>query len=76
MNSYRKQWKEIDVVVTDLGLPRLSGADAFAEMRKINPSARIILASGYIEPQVKSKLMADGARTFIQKPYVPAEVLR
>jgi PAS domain S-box-containing protein len=73
---YEKQCKDIDLVVTDMGLPRLSGADAFAEMRKINPSARVILASGYVEPQIKSTLIADGARAFIQKPYVPAEVLQ
>jgi two-component system cell cycle sensor histidine kinase/response regulator CckA len=76
VRSYEQHWKEIAVVVTDMGLPRISGAAAFAEMRMINPSARIILASGYIEPQIKAGLLSDGARTFIQKPYVPAEVLR
>jgi CheY-like chemotaxis protein len=37
---------------------------------------RVILASGYVEPQIKSALLADGARAFIQKPYIPAEVLQ
>jgi CheY-like chemotaxis protein len=72
---YGRHWQDIDLVVTDIGLPRLSGADAFAEMRKINASARVVLASGYIEPYIKSALMANGARAFLQKPYVPAEVL-
>jgi len=76
VKTYDEHWREIAVIVTDMGLPRKGGADASAEMRKINPSARIIMASGYVEPQVKTGLMSDGARAFIQKPYVPAEVLR
>jgi CheY-like chemotaxis protein len=76
VHLYKQHWKEIAAVITDMGLPRLSGADAFVQMRRINPSARVVMASGYVEPQVKSGLLAEGARGFVQKPYVPAEVLQ
>jgi two-component system cell cycle sensor histidine kinase/response regulator CckA len=66
----------IGAVITDMGLPRMSGKDMFARIRDIDPSARVILASGYLEPGLKSRLFNAGAKAFIQKPYKPHEVLR
>ena len=39
-----------DVVVTDYRMPRMNGAELIQRIRKLNPTARIILLSGYIEP--------------------------
>ena len=66
----------INAVITDMGLPRMSGKDMFARIRDIDPSARVILASGYLEPELKSRLFSAGAKAFIQKPYQPHEILR
>jgi PAS domain S-box-containing protein len=67
---------KIDTIITDMGLPRMSGADMFAKIRAIDPEARVILASGYLEPGLKSRLFNAGAKAFIQKPYQPHEILR
>ena len=39
-----------DVVVTDYRMPRMSGAELIQRIRKLNPNARIILLSGFVEP--------------------------
>jgi len=39
-----------DVVVTDYRMPRMNGAEFIQRIRKLNPNARIILLSGFIEP--------------------------
>jgi CheY-like chemotaxis protein len=36
----------------------------------------VIIATGYIEPDAKSNLLALGAKHILQKPYLPEEVLR
>jgi CheY-like chemotaxis protein len=66
---------KIALVLTDLGLPKLDGAAVFASMKEIDPNVKIILASGYLEPNLKSNLLRAGAKEFIQKPYSPNLVL-
>jgi CheY-like chemotaxis protein len=39
-----------DVVVTDYRMPRMDGIEMIAQIRKINPHARVILLSGFMEP--------------------------
>jgi PAS domain S-box-containing protein len=68
--------KEIVVVLCDLGLPKMSGDEVFRRIRSINPKADVILASGFIDPQMKSDLQRAGAKFFIQKPYSIIEVLQ
>ena len=39
-----------DVVVTDYRMPRMDGVELIGRIRKLNPNARIILLSGFVEP--------------------------
>jgi FixJ family two-component response regulator len=47
----------------------------FQKMKEVNPNVRAILASGYFDPNVKMDLLKAGAKDFIQKPYVPDQIL-
>jgi len=66
---------EIGVVLTDLGLPRLGGWEAFLKMREINPEVKGILASGFFNPDVKIEIIKSGAEDFIQKPYNSTQIV-
>ncbi len=76
VEMFSRHRREIAVVVTDLGLPRLGGDRVFEQIRAIEPGARVIVASGFIDPDVRSTLSEAGVRFFVQKPYVPSEILR
>jgi two-component system cell cycle sensor histidine kinase/response regulator CckA len=56
-------------VLLDLVMPRLSGEGAFAEMRRIAPGVRAILASGYDESGRIDEILASGFGGFLQKPF-------
>ena len=73
---YKEHNKEIDLVLSDMGLPGMTGAEVFKKLKEINPDVKVTLASGFIDPDVKSELFKAGAKGFIQKPYSPDEVLR
>ena len=60
---------EIGLVVCDLGLPRLGGRDVFMRMKEIKPSVRAIVASGYLDPNVRSEILRAGVIDTVQKPY-------
>ena len=76
VEMYQSHQKEIAVVLSDIGLPALSGQDVLKRIREINPKAKVILASGFIDPEAKSEMYKSGAKHFIQKPYLPDEVLQ
>jgi CheY-like chemotaxis protein len=60
---------EIGLVVCDLGLPRLGGREAFLKMKENRPGVRAIVASGYLEPAIRSEMLKAGVIDTIQKPY-------
>ncbi|MBI3195735.1 MAG: PAS domain S-box protein [Ignavibacteriae bacterium] len=66
---------EIDLVLTDMGLPKLGGYEAFRMMKSIKPNVKVILASGYLDSKVRSQMISAGADDFVQKPYDLIEIL-
>jgi PAS domain S-box-containing protein len=66
---FRQRHAEIDLVMLDLVMPRLSGEAALAEMRGIAPGVRAILASGYDESGRIREILAAGFGGFLQKPF-------
>ncbi len=75
LDIYMKRNCEIGLVLTDLGLPKIDGWEAFQRMKEINPDVKVIFASGYIDPTLRSNLMGAGAKGLVQKPYMPEEIL-
>lgn len=72
---YSQHAEEIHAVIADMGLPRQSGFEMLLKIRERNPRARVILASGYLSPELKSKLFVAGAKEFIPKPFQTSDVL-
>lgn len=73
---YSQHAGAIHAVIADMGLPRQSGFEMFLKIRECNPNARVILASGYLSPELKSKLFVAGAKEFIPKPFQTSDLLR
>jgi signal transduction histidine kinase/CheY-like chemotaxis protein/CHASE3 domain sensor protein len=57
---------EIDILLTDLGLPGMSGHDLIAEAKKRKPALRIVVATGYSSEYSEGAF--DGVITLI-KPF-------
>jgi two-component system, cell cycle sensor histidine kinase and response regulator CckA len=72
---YSQHAQEIALVISDMGLPKLSGDGEFKKLKEINPGVKMILASGYFEPDTKTILESVGVQGFLQKPYNIEEVL-
>lgn len=76
IEKYSQAPSEIDLIISDMGLPRLTGDEVFYRIRKINQDARVIIASGFVDPERKSELYKAGLARFIQKPYFPMDILK
>jgi CheY-like chemotaxis protein len=69
LQIYKTNVSDIDLVVLDLIMPDMSGEATFEELQKINPGVKILLSSGYSINGQATKLLQQGCRGFIQKPY-------
>ncbi|MFH0976478.1 MAG: PAS domain S-box protein [Spirochaetota bacterium] len=76
ITAYRNYIGNINVVISDIGLPRMDGEEVYKQIKAMNPNARIIMISGYINPDLKARLYEAGARYFIQKPFTPERILK
>ena len=72
---YQNHKDDIGVVLVDIGLPKSSGWDIVLRIKEQNPNIRIFVTSGYLEPDIRSKMERAGVEAFIQKPYNPADVV-
>jgi PAS domain S-box-containing protein len=75
VDLFRARHAEIDATLLDLTMPRLSGEDAFREIRRIQPDAPVLFTSGYNEDSATERLAGKGLAGFIQKPYRHAELV-
>jgi two-component system cell cycle sensor histidine kinase/response regulator CckA len=75
IETFQQHMHEISVVVLDLGLPKLNGWEALQKMRKVDPTLKPILASGYISSEMESALAQGELSALLMKPYRPDEIL-
>ncbi|MFT3781855.1 MAG: PAS domain S-box protein [Nibricoccus sp.] len=58
-----------ELVLLDLTMPRLDGAQVFQEIRRLNSAVPVILMSGYSEKEATDHFSGQGLAGFIQKPF-------
>jgi DNA-binding NarL/FixJ family response regulator len=57
-------------------MPEMDGRQCLAEILRVDPNARILIASGYSEQGPGGKdILAKGAMGFVEKPYDIGELL-
>lgn len=63
-----------DVLLLDIVLPDMSGIDAVALVRAIDPSVRIVFLSSSDSPQAVTRALQTGADGFLSKDFVLSEM--
>src|SRR3546814_14641245 len=64
-----RQEDPIDLLVTDVVMPRLDGPSLVREVRQTRPDLKVIFISGYAEDSSRKRLEADTGITFLPKPF-------
>ncbi len=60
--------EEIDLVIADLRMPRLSGDQLLKQVAERHPTVRVIILTGHATVEVAVQAMRDGAYDFLEKP--------
>ncbi len=64
-----------DLVLMDITMPIMDGLTAVAEIKKIDPDAKIVMCSALGQQNTVMSAIKAGAKDFIVKPYQPEKIL-
>ncbi|MCC7262790.1 MAG: response regulator [Candidatus Latescibacteria bacterium] len=68
LRLYYQERARIGLVFLDMSLPDLSGEEAFARLRKLDPQSRVALCSEELATEIKGQTIFEGAVGVIKKP--------
>ncbi|MFA6456977.1 MAG: PAS domain S-box protein, partial [Bacteroidota bacterium] len=74
LELYRTHRRKIDLIISDLGMPNMSGEEMFVRLKKENPTVKVIISSGYLDRSIRSQMIAAGIKEVINKPYKFSEI--
>ncbi|MGA9452599.1 MAG: response regulator [Verrucomicrobiia bacterium] len=67
--------KRVDLVITDLRMPFVSGMTAVYAIHKMLPELPIIVLTAFGSPDVKAECLRQGAAAFVEKPLDTPQLL-
>ena len=68
------QKQEIQLLVTDMVMPRMSGGELITELSRSRPEIKFLVVSGYAESPMERSAVTRGDVRFMQKPFNPREL--
>jgi two-component system, cell cycle sensor histidine kinase and response regulator CckA len=72
---YEQRHADIDVILSDIALPRMDGWMVYSQLKALNPKVKVIFTSGYFDPQIRAQCEAEGILDLIPKPFKLDEVV-
>jgi two-component system cell cycle sensor histidine kinase/response regulator CckA len=69
IDRVRRSEVSYHLVILDLLMPGLSGEETFNRLKELDPGLVVLIVSGFSSEHVVQRILADGARDFIQKPF-------
>lgn len=76
LQLFDAQDKPIDLVFSDVGLPKVDGVTLCGELKQRHPGIKIILASGYSPSDFQARMDELDIGAFIPKPYNAQNILK
>lgn len=73
---YAQHQDQITVVLTDMAMPVMDGAATIYALKRMNPSVKIISASGLNTNDGTSKVAGAGVKHVLMKPYTAGALLK
>ncbi len=65
-----------DIVTMDITMPEMDGVEALTEIRKKDPSAKIVMISALGQESWVRKAIISGASGFVIKPYKEEHIIQ
>jgi PAS domain S-box-containing protein len=67
---------EIDLLLTDVILPQMSGVDLAVKVERVHPKIKVLFISGYPDQAICTEQTLDETHDLLAKPFSVAELIR
>jgi two-component system, cell cycle sensor histidine kinase and response regulator CckA len=71
-----KSMEEIDLLLTDIVMPGMSGRALADAIAKVRPETRVLFMSGYTDGQIAKQGVLDPGTVILRKPFSREELIR
>ena len=75
LDIFVERASEIDAVLLDMSMPRMSGEQTLVKLRRMRPHVKVLLTSGHSEQEVSQTFEGKTVPAFIQKPFRASELI-
>jgi CheY-like chemotaxis protein len=73
-NQFLRHWQEINLVLTDVSMPRMTGPELVNQIRSLDKSMKIVFMTGYSPGQVLPQEIHASCPT-LKKPFKPSALI-
>ena len=75
LRLYRETAHPIQITVTDVVMPGMTGVDLSKKLQSLSPDAKVLFVSGYADSVILRHGVLDSDIAFLQKPYSPSALI-
>jgi DNA-binding response OmpR family regulator len=75
LRLFAEKQREIALVLLDYRLPDWTGVQVLAKLNEIDPSAKVVVMSGFLEEFERESLIEKGVKGILTKPFSMAELV-
>ena len=74
LELFREKSDSFDIVITDMTMPQMTGAELASQLIELQPDIPVILCSGYSDQITADEASQIGVKEFVYKPFTKAEL--
>ncbi|MBW2523004.1 MAG: response regulator [Deltaproteobacteria bacterium] len=75
LRAYQDLRPRPELVILNMDMPKLDGIETLRRLRNLDPTARVVFASGYFAPDAEDELRTRGVLGLLRKPFGATELL-
>jgi len=76
VEKFKENLEKVDIIIMDMVMPKMSGREAYEEIRKHRPEVKVLFISGYSPHLLHNRGFLDSSEEVLIKPFQPLDLIR